>query len=82
MAFIDADKPNYRNYYDRVIPLLRRNGVLLIDNVLWSGKVADPEFQDDDTNALRALNAYIHQDPQVEACLIPIGDGLTIVRKR
>lgn len=82
MAFIDADKPNYPNYYERVVPLLRTNGLLLIDNVLWSGKVADPNADDPDTNTMRELNARIHQDPRVEACLIPIGDGLTIARKR
>jgi len=82
MAFIDADKPNYPNYYERVIQLLRPNGVLLIDNVLWSGKVADPAVTDEDTKILRALNAAIHNDNRVEACLIPIGDGLTIARKK
>jgi len=82
MAFIDADKPNYPNYYERVVPLLRPNGLLLIDNVLWNGKVADPEANDEDTNIIRALNARIHNDTRVEACLIPIGDGLTIARKK
>ncbi len=82
MAFIDADKPNYPNYYDRVVPLLRSNGMLLIDNVLWNGKVADPSAVDEDTNTMRTLNAHIHNDPRVEACLIPIGDGLTIARKK
>jgi caffeoyl-CoA O-methyltransferase len=82
MAFIDADKPNYPNYYERVVPLLRSNGLLLIDNVLWSGKVADPEATDPDTNTMRELNAHIHADSRMEACLIPIGDGLTIARKK
>jgi predicted O-methyltransferase YrrM len=82
MAFIDADKPNYKHYYERVIQLLRPNGVLLVDNVLWSGKVADPTAEDEETECLRELNAMIHHDPRVEACLIPIGDGLTIARKR
>jgi caffeoyl-CoA O-methyltransferase len=82
MAFIDADKPNYPAYYDRVLDLLRPNGLLLIDNVLWSGRVADPTVDDPDTVTLRELNAMIHEDPRVEACLIPIGDGLTIARKR
>jgi len=82
MAFIDADKPNYPSYYERVLQLLRANGLLLIDNVLWSGRVADPSATDPDTTVLRELNKMIHNDPRVEACLIPIGDGLTIARKR
>jgi len=82
MAFIDADKPNYPSYYERVVQLLRPNGLLLIDNVLWSGKVADLSVTDPDTETLRSLNAMIHEDPLVEACLIPIGDGVTIARKR
>jgi len=72
MAFIDADKPNYLNYYDRVVRLLRPNGMLLIDNVLWRGKVADPNVDDEDTNALRTLNTHIHNDPAVEACLAQV----------
>ena len=82
MAFIDADKPNYLHYYDRVIRLLKPNGVLLIDNVLWSGKVADEGHTDEETVCLRELNAHVHTDMRVEACLIPIGDGLTIARKK
>ena len=81
-AFIDADKPNYRNYYDRVLVLLKPNGLLLIDNVLWSGNVANPEATDAETVALRDLNHTIHYDHRVEACLIPIGDGVTVVRKK
>ncbi len=82
LAFIDADKPNYRNYYDRVLVLLRSNGLLLIDNVLWSGKVADTSATDAETLALQDLNRAIHGDHRVEACLIPIGDGVTMVRKK
>ena len=82
MAFIDADKPNYLHYYDRVIQLLKPNGALLIDNVLWSGKVADDSETDEETTCLRALNAHVHTDMRVEACLIPIGDGLTMARKK
>ena len=81
-AFIDADKSNYRNYYERVLALLRPNGLLLMDNVLWSGRIADPAHMDEDTVALRELNAFVHGDHRVEACLIPIGDGVTIVRKK
>ena len=82
LAFIDADKPNYLNYYVRVVKLLRPNGLLLIDNVLWRGLVADPEANDEETVALRELNSHVYKDPEVEACLIPIGDGVTVVRKR
>ena len=82
LAFIDADKPNYLHYYQRVIELLRPNGLLLIDNVLWSGQVANPDDNSDDTVALRTVNSHIHNDPRVESCLIPIGDGLTFARKR
>ena len=82
MAFIDADKPNYAHYYERVLKLLKPNGVLMIDNVLWSGKVADPAATDTETVALRHLNAMIHADPRVESCLIPIGDGVTFTRKK
>ncbi|MDR3688651.1 MAG: class I SAM-dependent methyltransferase [Fimbriimonas sp.] len=81
-AFIDADKPNYLNYYHRVLELLRPNGLLLMDNVLWSGRIADPNHVDPETTALRELNAFVHEDDRVEACLIPIGDGVSIVRKK
>ena len=81
-AFIDADKPNYAAYYEAVLKLLKTGGVFGIDNTLWSGKVADPEHQDADTNAFRALNAAIYTDDRVDMCLIPIGDGLTLCRKK
>lgn len=81
-AFIDADKPNYDAYYERVLQLLRPGGLILIDNVLWSGKVADPGVKDAETMAFRNLNAKLHKDDRVDASLLGIGDGVTLVRKR
>ena len=81
-AFIDADKSNYDAYYERSLQLLRAGGLIAIDNVLWSGKPADPQADDPDTNAIRTLNAKIHADERVDICLVPIGDGLTLARKR
>lgn len=80
-AFIDADKPNYDAYYEACLKLLRKNGLLLIDNTLWSGRVADTAVNDDDTRAIRALNEKIGKDPRVEQSLLTIGDGLTIAIK-
>jgi len=82
MVFIDADKTSYQQYYEAALDLLRPGGVILIDNVLWSGDVADPAVQDDDTAALRCLNNSIATDQRVDYCLLPIADGLTIARKR
>lgn len=81
-AYIDADKTGYDAYYERCLTLLRPNGVIAIDNVLWSGRVADPGVTDEDTAALRALNAKIGRDERVDASLLSIGDGLMVVRKR
>jgi predicted O-methyltransferase YrrM len=81
-AFIDADKTNYDAYYERCLKLLRPNGLIAIDNVFWSGRVADDSEQDDNTRALRALNAKIGRDERVDVTMVPIGDGLTLVRKR
>ena len=80
--FIDADKENYDGYYERALSLLRAGGLLAIDNVFWSGRVADPREQERDTLAIRALNEKIHDDPRVDLTMIPIGDGLTLARKR
>jgi caffeoyl-CoA O-methyltransferase len=80
-AFIDADKENYDAYYERVLTLLRPGGLVAIDNVLWSGKVADPSARDYETEALRALNRKLHADRRVTICLLPLGDGLTLARK-
>jgi caffeoyl-CoA O-methyltransferase len=82
LAFIDADKPNYDGYYERCLRLLRPGGLIMIDNVLWSGAVADARDRDASTQAIRALNAKIHDDERVDMCLLPIGDGLMLARKR
>jgi caffeoyl-CoA O-methyltransferase len=82
LAFIDADKTNYDGYYERVLKLLRAGGLIALDNMLWSGAVADPEVTDADTSALRALNAKIHADPRVDMALATIGDGVMLARKR
>jgi predicted O-methyltransferase YrrM len=80
-AFIDADKENYRNYYERSLQLLRSGGLVAIDNTLWSGDVADPEKQDAETTAIRELNALVHGDRRVEMTLLPVADGLTLAMK-
>ncbi len=82
LAFIDADKTGYDAYYERVLQLLRKGGVLMIDNVLWSGRVADPSEKDADTSALRVLNAKIHADTRVDAGLLPLADGIYMCVKR
>lgn len=81
-AFIDADKVNYDAYYEGALALLRQGGLMVIDNVLWSGAVADPERQDADTSALRALNAKLHDDQRISLSLLPVSDGITLARKR
>lgn len=81
-AFIDADKANYPVYYEQSLKLLRQGGLIAIDNVLWSGKVANPSITDRDTTIIRELNAKIHQDDRVTMSLLPIGDGLTLARKK
>lgn len=82
IAFIDADKENYEVYYERVLELVRPGGMVLIDNVLWDGKVIDAENQETGTKAIRALNAKLHGDARITLSMIPIGDGLTLARKR
>ena len=81
-AFIDADKRNYDGYYERSLELVRSGGLIAIDNVLWGGSVANPEVQDEDTKAIRALNAKLHQDERISLSLLPISDGLTLALKR
>lgn len=81
-AFIDADKANYVTYYEQAFKLVRRGGVIAIDNVLWGGSLIDESKQDADSNALRVLNQKIHKDDRVDVSLVPIGDGLTLARKR
>jgi len=82
LAFIDADKTNYLAYYERVLLLLRPGGLVLVDNTLWSGRVADPEVADEDTVALRHFNEVLHRDERVDLSMLPLGDGLTLARKR
>jgi caffeoyl-CoA O-methyltransferase len=82
MAFIDADKSQYLAYYERALELLRPGGLVLVDNTLWSGRVADLEVSDADTVALRHFNEVLHADARVDLSLVPIGDGLTLARKR
>lgn len=81
-AFIDADKGNYDGYYERSLKLLRAGGLIMVDNVLWGGSVADPTRTDAGTQAIRDLNAKLHDDERVSLSLVPIGDGLTLARKR
>jgi predicted O-methyltransferase YrrM len=82
-AFIDADKNNYAAYYDRCFQLVRSGGLILVDNVLWYGRVADPTMDKDKrTQAIKKINQQIHQDDRVQITMIPIGDGLTIARKK
>lgn len=82
MGFIDADKANYTGYYERILTLLRPGGLVLVDNVLWSGAVLDSQDMTEDTVAIRAFNAALHQDGRVDVSMLPVGDGLTLARKR
>jgi predicted O-methyltransferase YrrM len=81
-AFIDADKSNYDNYYERTLQLVRLGGLIAIDNVLWGGKVAAPDVKDNRTQVIRRLNQKIHRDDRVTMSLVPIADGLTLALKR
>ena len=81
-AFIDADKEGYPGYYERLLELLRPGGLIAVDNTLWDGAVADPADEEPDTVAIRAFNARLHADQRVDLSLVPIGDGLTLARKR
>ena len=81
-AFIDADKENYDAYYERALQLVRPGGLIAIDNVLWSGRVANSQIQDESTQAIRTLNQKLHNDERVTLSLVPIGDGLTLALKR
>ena len=80
-AFIDADKVNYQNYFDRALILLRPGGLIAVDNVLWNGAVADPRNTTKDTEAIRDFNAELGDDTRVAISMVPIGDGLTLARK-
>jgi len=82
MIFVDADKDNYPAYVEAAIGLLRPGGLLLVDNALWSGRVADPADRTAGTEAIRRVNAMLRDDPRVDFSLIPIGDGVALARKR
>ena len=81
-AFIDADKGGYPDYFDQCLALLRPGGLIAVDNTLWDGKVADDRVDDADTRAIRDFNQALYADERVEISLVPIGDGLTLARKR
>lgn len=81
-AFIDADKGNYQEYYERCLKLIRPGGLIAIDNVLWSGRVADSQVQDQSTQAIRKFNEKLFQDERVTISIVPIADGLTLALKR
>jgi len=81
-AFIDADKVGYQRYYELTLALLRPGGLVAIDNTLWSGRVADASVHDENTVALRAFNEALHKDERVDLSLVPVGDGVTLARKR
>jgi caffeoyl-CoA O-methyltransferase len=82
LVFIDADKPNYIAYYEELMPRVRSNGVILIDNTLWSGNVINRDDVSENTAAIRAVNTHVAADPRVEVVILAIGDGLTLARKR
>lgn len=81
-AFIDADKSNYTTYFERCLELVRVGGLIAIDNTLWSGRVADPDNDQNSTQNIRAFNAHVHAEPRVEMVVLPVGDGLTLARKK
>ncbi|MEE2675286.1 MAG: class I SAM-dependent methyltransferase [Myxococcota bacterium] len=80
LAFIDADKPEYPDYYEEVLKRIRSGGVILVDNVLWGGSVADASNQADNTNAIRAFNDLVARDDRVDSVMLPLSDGLTLIR--
>lgn len=81
-VFIDADKETYASYYERALTLLRPGGLIAIDNVLWNGKVADLAVDDPDTRSIRHLNKKLHEDQRIDLSMVPVGDGVTLCRKR
>ncbi len=81
-AFVDADKANYANYYDRALKLLRPGGLMAIDNVLWSGRIADPQSTDKIVQTMRIFNEKVAQDDRVQVSLLPLGDGITLALKK
>lgn len=82
LAFIDADKINYKNYYEEILKRLKPNGLIVFDNVFWGGSVVDQHNQNDDTRAIRELNDFVTGDARVECVMVPIADGLLLTRKR
>ena len=82
LVFIDADKPMYGSYFEALLPRLRTGGLMLIDTVLWSGSVIDPSVTDENTEAIRAFNDMVASDDRVDAVMIPLGDGISMLRKR
>ena len=82
LVFIDADKPGYAAYWEELVPRVRPGGLLLVDNVLWSGRITDPDVSDANTTALRAFNDLVASDDLVDAVVLTAFDGLTIARRR
>jgi len=82
LVFIDADKTNIRNYYEAVLPKLAERGIVAVDNVLWSGRILDPDDQSEQTVAIRAFNDFVATDERVTAVMLTIRDGVTVVRRR
>ena len=81
LVFIDADKENYKNYYDQSLDLIEKNGLIIVDNVLWHGEVVDAKKQDKLSTVIREFNTYVNRDKRTENLIIPVGDGLTVCRK-
>ncbi len=81
LVFIDADKENYKNYYNESLDLMEKNGLIIVDNVLWHGEVVDEKAQDKLTTIIREFNSYVNKDERTENLIIPVGDGLTVCRK-
>ena len=81
LVFIDADKENYKHYYDQSLDLIEKNGLIIVDNVLWHGEVVDVKKQDKLTTVIREFNTYVNRDKRTENLIIPVGDGLTVCRK-
>ena len=81
LVFIDADKTNYRNYYEAALPMLAERGLMAVDNVLWSGRVLDADDQSEDTVAIRAFNDFVRDDPRVTCVMTTVRDGVTLVRR-
>ena len=81
LVFIDADKENYKNYYNQSLDLIERNGLIIVDNVLWHGEVVDEKKQDKLTTIIREFNSYVNKDERTENLIIPVGDGLAVCRK-